>query len=184
MRSLLQLETGVYPVARKANPVRDDVIKTKYLEALEQGLRVRDAAAAAGVTQMRIMNMRKADPLFGLDHEIALALGAHEVVNEAYTRAMEGRKKYLWHMGKPVMVEGPDGLMHHAYELVYSDAIIMRILEARDPETWDGRVRAAKYMRRWAKEDGQTGNGDTTPLQDALAELDKLAADKASEAST
>jgi hypothetical protein len=72
--------------------------------------------------------------------------------DEAVRRAHEGVKRPVLYKGKPVLIQGEP-----LYEVTYSDTILMRLLEAYDPERFKPRV------EQWAPWDGDLNK--LTPAQ-------------------
>lgn len=152
-----------------------------FLETLAATGDVEAAAKAGGRTLRCFYQWRLADAEFLEEWEQAEREGTALLAREAQRRAIEGTRKYLYHMGKPVFVTNEAGQLVHAYELNYSDTLLLALLNARDPERYCPRVRAARIQRKWDKEDGKAGQGATVPAQTVVDLLVAAAAKKAAE---
>lgn len=63
-----------------------------------------------------------------------------ELEMEARVRATEGVKKLVLYKGQPVVVKDADGNEHYLYEFEKSDRLLIRLLEAGDPERYAKRT--------------------------------------------
>lgn len=158
--------------------------KEWFLEALAQGLELDAAADAAGRTLRMFYYWRKDDPEFAEAWDEAERQGVIVLSREARRRAVDGTRKYLYHQGQPVYFTDPTtgeyvrddaGQLVHAFEITYSDTLLLALMNARDPERYCPRVRAAKIQRRWDKEDGRAGQGATIPAETVISLLTALA---------
>src|SRR5829696_6157972 len=84
--------------------IRTDEVRTKFLEALSEGMSIANAAGAAGTGRGAMYVWRREDPEFASDWDEAVEVGTDKLEDEARRRAMNG-----------------------------SDAVLMFLLKARRP---------------------------------------------------
>jgi hypothetical protein len=96
-----------------------------FLAALRDGLHVRDACQAACVDHSVAYRRRAEDPAFRATWEEARAVGAEELLAEAYRRAYYGTEKPVYYKGEEV---------DRIWE--YSDTLLMFLLAGEFPEKY------------------------------------------------
>lgn len=104
--------------------------KRKFLDALEQGVTVREAAASAGVGRSTAYEARESDADFASAWDTAYEEGTDVLEQEAFRRAVEGTR------GRPVVADGQ--IIAEVQE--YSDTLMTLLLKARRPSRYRERV--------------------------------------------
>lgn len=155
--------------------------RSAFLNALAEGVTISAAAKAAGIGLSTVYSWRESDEAFAADWQEAYRQGANVLEAEARRRAVNGTRKYLYHQGRPIL-DPRTG--EHAYEMNYSDLLLIVLLKARDPETYCERVRLAAILRQWAKEDAANGSSGTVPADSVIELLQQVASKKAALALT
>lgn len=94
------------------------------------------AGKAAGVNNNAYYSWMQHDPTFAPRMADAKKLSAAALEDEARRRAMDGDRVYKFFKATPLQFpEGPNKGEPY-YEIRRSDAILLRLLEANDPEKW------------------------------------------------
>jgi hypothetical protein len=114
----------------------------RFLQRLEKGFSVTDAARAAGFSRAIAYRWREDDPGFATQWDQASEAGSDLLEDEVRRRAKDGVRRLILHQGKPVLVptrgydaEGqPRGRLKPLYERKYSDTLLMFLLSGRRPE--------------------------------------------------
>lgn len=111
-----------------------------FLEALSQGLTVRDASRLACHPPTTFDSVRRRDPVFGEAVLAAMAVGTDVLERAAFDRGVHGVLKPI--IGK--VEPGIDGHLVDAngepmYETVYSDKLLEVLLKGRRPEYRESR---------------------------------------------
>jgi len=75
--------------------IRTDEVRTKFLEALSEGMSIANAAGAAGAGRGAMYIWRREDPLFAADWDEAVEVGTDLLEDEARRRAMNGSDQVL-----------------------------------------------------------------------------------------
>jgi len=116
-----------------ANKTKRSAKRVKIiLDALRDGSRVEDAAAAAGVGRTTLHDWRRDDEDLEKEVQAAMKEGCEALEDEALRRAVHGTKKPVgFHLGE------------HGGTFVdeYSDTLLMFILKARNPEKYRENVK-------------------------------------------
>lgn len=153
---------------------RSPALQAVFLDELRKGATVSEAAAVAGVVIRTVYKWREADDDFKEEWAEAYREGADVFARAARKRAVNGTKRVIYFQGMPVGVERQ-----------YSDALLMFMLAARDPEKYCARVRAAtiaEEAERRKKADSDNAAGLRKEAEEALAMLQDLVAAKAAKA--
>lgn len=132
---------------------------TAFLDALADGLSVREAANCAGVPKRTAYRWRDEDQEFKAAWKEAYQQGADALFVEARRRAVEGVSEPVFYKGEEV------GAVQK-----YSDTLLMFLMKSRDPVAYCDRVRASTIERE------SRDNGDT-PDFGAIATLAGMLAD-------
>lgn len=105
--------------------------RARFLRALELGYSVGHAAEVAGVGRSTVYDRREAEPAFAEAWDRAVERGTDRLEDAARRRAIEGIKDPVFYQGKIV-----------GARLVYSDTLLLALLNARRPEKfkWRGEV--------------------------------------------
>jgi len=125
---------GRPPGSRNVGPARRRVPKVpgwaqRFIQAILTGASTRSAATAAGVSVVSVYRARNRHPHFARAWERALEIHTKSLEAEALRRAYHGTKK-------PVFYKG-----YKCGEITeYSDALLMFMLRARQPEVYRERV--------------------------------------------
>ncbi len=105
--------------------------RVEFLEHLANTGRVAESARAAGFKNSMYVNMlRKKDPVFAEAWDMAIQSWKDELEGEAIRRAQDGVKKAIYFQGRHVM----DKDDNPAYEVTYSDSLMVHLLKAFIPE--------------------------------------------------
>jgi len=107
-----------------------DLHQTRFLAAFAESCSVQKAARWAGVHRQCHYDWLELDPSYPRRFSEARARAAQTLEDEAVRRAKDGVKKVLFYKGEPIKLK--DGSI--ATEVVYSDRLLERLLEANDPE--------------------------------------------------
>jgi hypothetical protein len=107
-----------------------DLHQTRFLEAFAVSCSVQNAARWAGVHRQCHYDWLEQDPSYPRRFREARDRAAQALEDEAVRRAKDGVRKVLFYKGEPIKLK--DGSI--ATEVVYSDRLLERLLEANDPE--------------------------------------------------
>lgn len=130
--------------------------KRRFLEALRQVPCVTLAAEAADVPRQTLYAARQEDPEFAAAWEEAREQGYDVAEAEAWRRAVDGVKEPVYQGGELV-----------GHRLVYSDALLDRLLKAHKPQRYDPAQRhevtganGGPLVITWAHEEADERAGD------------------------
>ena len=112
-----------------------DLHQKLFLESFERSCSVQKAAKWAGIHRQTHYDWLREDPSYPARFAQARERAAQSLEDEAVSRAMEGVQRPVFHRGQQVLVEGEP-----VYKIVYSDGLLIRLLEAHNPERF-GRQR-------------------------------------------
>lgn len=101
----------------------------RFLEAFAVCSSVQKAARWAGVHRQTHYDWLSADPTYPARFEEARRRAGQTLEDEAVRRAVEGVRRPVLYRGKQVYIQGEP-----QYEIAYSDPLLIRLLEANDPE--------------------------------------------------
>lgn len=120
-----------------------------FLDALRKFPNVKYVCRQIGMSKSTIYEHRRADPAFAAEMDEAIEVGVATAEKEAWRRGHDGIERAVYYQGQVV-----------GTELHYSDALLMRILEARHPD----------YRRRH-----EISGPDGAPLAVTLTDLARRA---------
>lgn len=103
-----------------------------FLDRFAQCGIVKAAAQAAGINRTTVYGWLESDPVFKAAYQIAEQDGVDELEMAALTRAVDGVEEPVYQRGECV-----------GYVTKYSDSLLMRLLEARNPEKFGRRAPGA-----------------------------------------
>jgi len=105
---------------------RTDRRMTRVLEVLAEGLSLKKASIAAGISKTTVDYWRKHDPSFAQEVLDAIDQGTERLEDEALRRAVDGVERPIYNK---------DGDLKGT-EKLYSDNLLMFMLKARKPATY------------------------------------------------
>lgn len=151
-----------------------DLERETFLAMLEGGAIVSDAADICGVSVSSLYKYRKQDLEFRAEWDEAYRIGADAYVKEARRRAVEGTDEPVFHKGEVC------GFVRR-----YSDTLLLALMNARNPEKYDPRMRA--MLAEWDRADREAERGKADPSAhtaalEAIQALERIATAKALEA--
>lgn len=106
-----------------------------FIEALSNCGNITEACRVANVSRDWAYDKRKADPDFAAQWEAALEIAIDSLESEAWRRGRDGYEEFI--TSKDGLVMGPDG--KPVMQRRYSDALMMRLLQAHRPEKFADR---------------------------------------------
>lgn len=106
-----------------------DMIVDLFIETIRQTASIAKACSAAAIDRTMAYEMKRTDPEFALRWESAYEDGTDALEDEAVRRAMEGVEKNFY---------DKDGNVIRS-ETIYSDQLLLRLLETRRPAAWRAR---------------------------------------------
>lgn len=151
-------ERGIRKGRRKANPEgsqkmithpRQQAFLIAFAEIGNVSKTIQHLGFSRSCHKEWIKASREGDGLYADCFEHAKSLYAHSLVQEAERRGRDGRRTYKFSQGAPVMIacdkthpeavektdrKGNVKWVRHYYEMVYSDVLLGRLLEAKVPE--------------------------------------------------
>ena len=132
--------------------------KRLFLTALKRGETVLGACALVGISNRTAYNHQDGDPDFAREWDLAVRSSTLPLELDVYRRAVEGVEEPVYRYGK---------LSHR--QVTRSDRLLMRLLEADQPEKY-GRGAAGKGQRkRLEKRLEKRIEKRLAPLREALA---------------
>lgn len=111
-----------------------DLHQKKFLEAFAVSCSVQKAARWAGVHRQCHYDWLREDSTYPSRFAEARQRAVQELEDEAVRRAKDGVRRPLVYKGKQVYVQGEP-----IYQIEYSDQLLIRLLEAYNPETFKRR---------------------------------------------
>ena len=110
--------------------------RANFFRALAATGIVNSACEAAGVGRSRAFELRKEDPEFAAEWEVAEGIAADRLETEARRRAIEGVDDLVVSRGEVVMFQG-----RPLVRRVYSDRLMELFLRAKRPQEFSERQR-------------------------------------------
>lgn len=101
-----------------------------FIDALSEGVSVKDAAKMIGVEKCTPFNWRKRYPEFAEEWEKAWDAGSAALEAEAIRRAKDGVMEDVYYQGEVI-----------GQKRIYSDRLMEKLLEARNPEKFGRKQR-------------------------------------------
>ena len=111
-----------------------DLHQKQFLEAFTVSCSVQKAARWAGVHRQCHYDWLKQDSTYPSRFAEARQRAAQELEDEAVRRAKDGVRRPLVYKGKQVYIQGEP-----IYQIEYSDQLLIRLLEAYNPERFKRR---------------------------------------------
>jgi len=118
------------------SPEKDD----EFFDVLAKTGIVLDACAVTGYSRTHVYDRRKSETDFAKRWDDAIEASIQAMEREADRRGRDGFAEPLFHAGKPVMIEGPDGKPVQATVRRHSDTLLIFRLKALRPEMYRERV--------------------------------------------
>jgi hypothetical protein len=116
-----------------------DLHQNQFLEAFAVSCSVQKAARWAGVHRQTHYDWMREDATYPTRFAQARERAAQSLEDEAVRRAMEGIRRPVLYRGKQVYIQGEP-----AYQIEYSDQLLIRLLEANNPERFGRRHESAE----------------------------------------
>ncbi|HTR37147.1 MAG TPA: hypothetical protein VMH80_14680 [Bryobacteraceae bacterium] len=119
----------------------------QFLEAFAVCCSVQKAARWAGVHRQTHYDWLDEDPTYPARFEEARRRAGQTLEDEAVRRAVEGVRRPVLYRGKQVYIQGEP-----QYEVEYSDQLLIRLLEAMNPEKYRHHHEHLQIAKLWELE--------------------------------
>src|ERR1022692_2427202 len=134
-----------------------DLHQKRFLEAFEVSCSIQKAARWANIHRQTHYDWLRKDATYPARFAEARERATQTLQDEAVRRAVEGVRRPVLYRGKQVYIQGKP-----LFEIEYSDQLLIRLLEAYNPEKYGRRVEQINLM-------------DIDPDKLTPAQLDKIA---------
>lgn len=121
---------------RPKSKARQEKAQAKFIDLLTEGVTVKEAATACGLSRATLYRTRKSDAVFSQQWDDAFEAGTDSLEAEAQRRAMGYDVPVHW-QGKQI-----------GSVKAYSDTLLIFLLKARAPLKYCDKARAASYERK------------------------------------
>ena len=134
-----------------------DLHQKRFLECFEVSCSIQKAARWANIHRQTHYDWLRKDATYPARFAEARERATQTLEDEAVRRAVEGVRRPVLYRGKQVYIQGEP-----LFEIEYSDQLLIRLLEAYNPEKYGRRVEQINLM-------------DIDPDKLTPAQLDKIA---------
>ena len=136
--------------------------QARFLECYATSGSVGLASRWAHVHRSSHHSWMKSDPTYPARFKDAQARAAQTFEDEAVRRAVHGVKRPMFYQGKPIKVNG-----EIAFETVYSDRLLERLLEANNPDKFK---RRNETTFQWSGDPAELSQEQLSVLEEKLLE--------------